>query len=889
MSTTLSLQRVLMTQAEYNTFIAANPTYVIPSHYSIFITDATVGTPNLIQGNGTTSPVVSSGGSAAIISHKNWEASTYYEINTVVLATVASGGIAIGDPIRRQTAGTSGATFSATEAGKWAELPEDPDAMLLAGVQTVTGVKTFSTLPELSADATTANQAIRKSQHDTAMALKVAKAGDTMSGVLNVQVNTSTNVAPIISAKHSNLTQGVDVGYNSISASGTIANQDINLIPKGTGSIIVPTKAVGDNTQASASTAFVQAEIAADLATVAPLMDGVAAVGVSTKMAREDHKHPSDTAKMNQYQQGHPFHTAQTQAGHTVTGSSEFSATYAPWTALKETGGDWATAGQPTGNIVYKLPQATIFNRLVAMGRAAGTEYPTTWSLEGSTDGGITFPATIIASHVESLQAEITKDFVNTVAYNAYRLSFTAAVGTNPGISRLRFFHNGINYLPTLPVSTASSITNTPAGSIAATTVQAAINELDTEKAPLASPTFTGVPAMPTAVAGTNTTQGATTAFVKTAVDAKVTDTFVGLETNIAPSKNLVFNSLLDKASTEQASALKQSTVHVANTDLAITEATHAGTEIHLEGTGNLTIAAAAITTDMFGFTVINTDAAATRTITPSGFDGVFLRDGVSAPNDLDGTAISLIENGVYEFTMTLNGGFKYLNIKNLNIGTKQDVLVSGVTVKTVNGASIVGAGNITTSADLDGGVTTTIFNEGLISTGAASVDTTTVAGQTIITYSSVSGTKNFRAPDGVTTVRVLAIAGGGGGGGATRAGTSGAGNAGAGDFGGGRGGNDVGTPIAYAVHTTGATSGAAMNGRANSGGGGGGGAYSVLTSVQNGANGGSGIVIFRYATPSRAYKALQTFADNASAITGGLKAGQFYKLTSTGAVNQVS
>ena len=37
--------------------------------------------------------------------------------------------------------------------------------------------------------------------------------------------------------------------------------------------------------------------------------------------------------------------------------------------------------------------------------------------------------------------------------------------------------------------------------------------------APIASPTFTGVPAAPTATAGTNTTQIATTAFVKTAVD----------------------------------------------------------------------------------------------------------------------------------------------------------------------------------------------------------------------------------------------------------------------------------------------------------------------------------------------------------------------------------
>jgi hypothetical protein len=60
----------------------------------------------------------------------------------------------------------------------------------------------------------------------------------------------------------------------------------------------------------------------------------------------------------------------------------------------------------------------------------------------------------------------------------------------------------------------AENIGNTPAGSIAATTVQAALNELDAEKAPLASPTFTGTPAAPTAAVDTSTTQLATTAFV---------------------------------------------------------------------------------------------------------------------------------------------------------------------------------------------------------------------------------------------------------------------------------------------------------------------------------------------------------------------------------------
>ena len=60
----------------------------------------------------------------------------------------------------------------------------------------------------------------------------------------------------------------------------------------------------------------------------------------------------------------------------------------------------------------------------------------------------------------------------------------------------------------------ATKLAFTPAGNIAATTVQAALQELDDEKAPIASPTLTGTPAAPTATAGTNTTQLATTAFV---------------------------------------------------------------------------------------------------------------------------------------------------------------------------------------------------------------------------------------------------------------------------------------------------------------------------------------------------------------------------------------
>ena len=70
---------------------------------------------------------------------------------------------------------------------------------------------------------------------------------------------------------------------------------------------------------------------------------------------------------------------------------------------------------------------------------------------------------------------------------------------------------------------TALTVANTPAGGIAATTVQAAINELDTEKANLASPTFTGNPLAPTPATTDNDTSIATTAMVQAVANAQWT------------------------------------------------------------------------------------------------------------------------------------------------------------------------------------------------------------------------------------------------------------------------------------------------------------------------------------------------------------------------------
>jgi hypothetical protein len=65
--------------------------------------------------------------------------------------------------------------------------------------------------------------------------------------------------------------------------------------------------------------------------------------------------------------------------------------------------------------------------------------------------------------------------------------------------------------------SATHGVGGTDAVTIAESQVTNLVSDL-AAKAPLASPTFTGTPAAPTATAGTNTTQVATTAFVSTAI-----------------------------------------------------------------------------------------------------------------------------------------------------------------------------------------------------------------------------------------------------------------------------------------------------------------------------------------------------------------------------------
>lgn len=94
----------------------------------------------------------------------------------------------------------------------------------------------------------------------------------------------------------------------------------------------------------------------------------------------------------------------------------------------------------------------------------------------------------------------------------------------------------------------ATQIINTPAGNISATSVQAAINELDNEKQANIGYTPENVANKENITLDTSSTKYPTNNLVKTYTDAKVEDQIIDGVTTKAPSQNVVFDALALKA-----------------------------------------------------------------------------------------------------------------------------------------------------------------------------------------------------------------------------------------------------------------------------------------------------------------------------------------------------
>jgi hypothetical protein len=132
----------------------------------------------------------------------------------------------------------------------------------LTGSQSIAGAKTFATVPKSSEDASAATDLVRKSQLDAGLATKAA-------------------------LSHPHVVSDVTGLQSALDAKAPLASPGL------TGTPTAPTAATDTNTTQIATSAFVLGQASV----TAPGMDGTAAVGSSTRFARADHVHPTDTSR----------------------------------------------------------------------------------------------------------------------------------------------------------------------------------------------------------------------------------------------------------------------------------------------------------------------------------------------------------------------------------------------------------------------------------------------------------------------------------------------------------------------------------------------------------------------------------------------------------------
>jgi hypothetical protein len=141
----------------------------------------------------------------------------------------------------------------------------------------------------------------------------------------------------------------------------------------------------------------------------------------------------------------------------------------------------------------------------------------------GSLTGKLTLPSSINARASLNIATGVEPDSANKITGDVWL--------TTSGL----FYHNAgqtervaVTVSPTfLGIPRAPGFDGFPSQIITLTHLSDAVSTLNSSiatKAALSSPTFTGTPSAPTAATGTNSTQIATTAFIKAAVDAKATE-----------------------------------------------------------------------------------------------------------------------------------------------------------------------------------------------------------------------------------------------------------------------------------------------------------------------------------------------------------------------------
>jgi hypothetical protein len=229
--------------------------------------------------------------------------------------------------------------------------------------------------------------------------------------------------------------------------------------------------------------------------------------------------------------------TSPTIASPTITGTGAIAGTF---------------TGNITGNVTGNLTGTASAATLAATATALATGR--TISLSGDVSGtSASFDGTANASITVAYAANsIVNDDINAgAAIDWSKIAPSSTVSTTE-----------LGYLDGVTSAIQTQIDSKLATSTASSTY-----------APIASPTFTGVPAAPTATAGTNTTQVATTAFVNTAVNNLIDGAPTTLDT-----LNEIAAALADTANFSDTVVLKSGSTMTGNLAMGTNKVTGLGT-----------------------------------------------------------------------------------------------------------------------------------------------------------------------------------------------------------------------------------------------------------------------------------------------------------------------
>jgi hypothetical protein len=299
---------------------------------------------------------------------------------------------------------------------------------------------------------------------------------------------------------------------------------------------------------------------------------------------------------------------------------------------------------------------------------------------------------------------------------------------------------------------TATTVANVAAGTIAAITVQGALNELDTEKAPLASPTFTGAPVLPTgttavtqAVAN-NSTAVATTAYADAAAGAA----FTGKQNTLINSAGLA-GALADETGTGLAVFAISPTLTTPNLG---TPSTLVGTNITGTAAG---LTAGTVTTNANLTGVVTSTGNATAIANGAITNGMLANGAVANltgtnTGDQTATTVANVAAGTIA-AVTVQGALNELDIEKAALASP--TFTGTVTAPTFVGAltgnatTATSAGTVTTNANLTGVVTSTgnataiangaIINAMLANAAVANLTGTNTGDQTATTVANVA------------------------------------------------------------------------------------------------------------------------------------------------------